>query len=126
MCIHTALSRLSGGAPMRHFDNKGSGYQQRSGDDGGGERGRLVSASIVRQPAELEAIFLSGALKVESWYAKGGVDGCVQIADGRMGYIGTVRDDVPHLLGRPATTLRQWAAIYKDQLLAFTAIAAAA
>jgi NAD(P)H dehydrogenase (quinone) len=69
---------------------------------------------IVRQPAELEAIFLCGALKVESWYAKGGVDWCVQIADGRMGYIGTVRDDVPHLLGRPATTLRQWAGIHKD------------
>jgi MFS family permease len=81
---------------------------------------------IVRQPAELEAIFLSGALKVESWYAKGGVDWCVQIADGRMGYIGTVRDDVPHLLGRPATTLRQWAGIHKDQLLAFTETAAAA
>ena len=111
---------------MRHFDNKGSGYQQRSGDDGGGERGRLVRASIVRQPAELEAIFLSGALKVESWYTKGGVDWCVQIADGRMGYIGTVRDDVPHLLGRPATTLRQWAGIHKDQLLAFTETAAAA
>ncbi|MDB5850546.1 MAG: hypothetical protein JWP29_4298 [Rhodoferax sp.] len=73
----------------------------------------------VRQPEELEAIFQSGALKVESWYARGGVEWCVQIADGRMGYIGTVRDDLPHLLGRPATTLREWAMAQRAELLAF-------
>ena len=72
----------------------------------------------VRQPAELEAIFQSGALKVESWYARGGVEWCVQIADGRMGYIGTVRDDLPHLLGRPATTLREWAVAHRAELIA--------
>ena len=31
-----------------------------------------------------------------------------QIVDGRMGYIGTVRDDVPHILGREATSFSHW------------------
>lgn len=72
------------------------------------EFGREIRCDV-RAPAEFEELFQSGALQVESWYAKGAVDWCVQVADGRMGYIGTVRDEIPHLLGRPATTLREWA-----------------
>src|ERR1700712_1018720 len=78
--------------------------------------GRPIACDV-RQPAELEAIFQSGALKVESWYARGGVEWCVQIADGRMGYIGTVRDDLPHLLGRPAISLRDWAVAHRAELV---------
>ena len=70
--------------------------------------GRPVKCDV-RDPAEFEALFKSGSLNVEHWYAKGAVDFCVQVADGRMGYIGTVRDEVPHILGRPATTFSQWA-----------------
>ena len=80
---------------------------------------RPISCNV-RKPAELEAVFQSGALKVESWYARGGVEWCVQIADGRMGYIGTVRDDLPHILGRPATTMREW---ISDNKAALTALA---
>lgn len=72
----------------------------------------------VQAPAEFEALFQSGALQVESWYAKGAVEWCVQVADGRMGYIGTVRDEIPHLLGRPATTLREWAQENRSRLQA--------
>jgi NAD(P)H dehydrogenase (quinone) len=33
-----------------------------------------------------------------------------------MGYIGSVRDDVPHVTGQPAQTLKQWAIEHRDQL----------
>jgi len=71
----------------------------------------------IRQPEEFQAIFESGALHVEHWYAKGAVDWVLQIKDGRMGYLGSVRDEVPHLLGRPATTLAQWADENREELL---------
>lgn len=72
-----------------------------------------------KQPAEFEALFQAGALNVESWYAKGAVEFCVQVVDGRMGYIGNVRDEVPYILGRPATTFKEWAIENKEQLLGF-------
>lgn len=81
------------------------------------ELGRKVVCDL-KSPEEFEALFLAGALQVESWYAKGAVDFCVQVADGRMGYIGTVKDDVPYLLGRPATSLRQWIRENRVKLLA--------
>jgi len=73
----------------------------------------------VRSPEEFEALFTSGSIDVETWYAKGAVDFCVQIADGRMGYIGNVKDEIPYLLGRPAITLREWAAENREQLIAY-------
>jgi NAD(P)H dehydrogenase (quinone) len=78
--------------------------------------GRSIQCDV-RDPSEFEALFKSGSLNVEHWYAKGAVDFCVQVADGRMGYIGTVRDEIPHLLGRSATTFSQWAAENRAQLL---------
>lgn len=81
-------------------------------------------ACDVRAPADFEELFKAGALSVEHRYAKGAVDFCIQVADGRMGYIGTVRDEIPHLLGRPATTLRTWAEENKETLLAFVTAAA--
>lgn len=41
-----------------------------------------------------------------------------QACDGQMGYIGSVRDDVPYVLGRPASTLKQWATEHSDALIA--------
>ena len=40
-----------------------------------------------------------------------------QVMDGRMGYIGTIRDDVPFVTGRPSTGFRQWATEKRDLLL---------
>jgi NAD(P)H dehydrogenase (quinone) len=37
------------------------------------------------------------------------VDYVLQIKDGRMGYLCSVRDEVPHILGPSATTLLEWA-----------------
>jgi hypothetical protein len=57
-------------------------------------------------------------IQVESWYAEGGVEFLRQVSDGQMGYIGSVRDDVPYILGRPALTLEQWATEHRDALIA--------
>ncbi|MCE5319355.1 MAG: NmrA family NAD(P)-binding protein [Parachlamydia sp.] len=42
-----------------------------------------------------------------------------QVADGRMDYIGEVRDDLPQLIGRKGMTASEWAALHKDELLKF-------
>ncbi len=62
----------------------------------------------VRHPKDMENQFKSGSREIEDWYARSSIEFCTQLSDGRMGYIGTVRDDVPYLLGRPATTFREW------------------
>ena len=70
-------------------------------------------------PDELKEVLTSTtAINVESWYAEGGVEFMRQIVDGRMGYIGSVQDDVPHVTGRPALTLKQWATDHRDELIA--------
>jgi hypothetical protein len=52
---------------------------------------------------------MSSNIPVETWYAEGVVEFMRQVMDGRMGYIGTIRDDGPFVTGRPSTTFRQWA-----------------
>jgi|SRR5579885_133314 uncharacterized protein YbjT (DUF2867 family) len=44
-------------------------------------------------------------------------ESCQQIEDGRMSYIGNVRDDVPVLLNRNGLTVRKWADIHKAELI---------
>ena len=53
----------------------------------------------------------------EPWYAEGGTDFMRQVANGQMGYIGTIRDDVPYVLGRPALKFREWAAENKERFV---------
>ena len=55
---------------------------------------------------------------MEKKYAEGGVEFMRQVADGRMGYIATVRDDGPHVTGRAATSFRAWAEENRDTLRA--------
>lgn len=71
----------------------------------------------VRHPKDMENQFKSGSGEIEDWYARSSIEFCTQLSDGRMGYIGTVRDDVPYLLGRPATTFREWATTHRMELL---------
>lgn len=40
-----------------------------------------------------------------------------QVVDGRMGYISEVRDDLPQLIGRKGMTVKDWAALHKEELL---------
>lgn len=79
--------------------------------------GRSIRCDMLG-PAELEERFKKGTVQVEDWYARSGFELLTQFADGRMGYMGTVKDDVPYLLGRPAIRVREWAQIHKAQLLA--------
>jgi NAD(P)H dehydrogenase (quinone) len=54
----------------------------------------------------------------EPAYAKGGNELFRQVEDGRMAFIGSVRDDTKKLLGREPILLRDWAKLYADELLA--------
>jgi NAD(P)H dehydrogenase (quinone) len=54
----------------------------------------------------LDAYFLG----VEQWY--------VQLNDGRMDFFGEIRDDLPLLIGRPGTSIREWVTHHRDDLLA--------
>lgn len=68
--------------------------------------------------SDMEALFKKSTMPVEDWYARRSFELLTQFDDGRMGYMGTVKDDVPYLLGRPAIGVRAWAEMHKAQLLA--------
>jgi NAD(P)H dehydrogenase (quinone) len=78
--------------------------------------GRKITCDV-HQPADMEALFKGGGLKVEDWYAKSSIEFCTQLADGRLGYFGSVRDDIPYVLGRPGTSFRAWATSHRAELL---------
>jgi uncharacterized protein YbjT (DUF2867 family) len=71
----------------------------------------------LKGPDDFRAFFMSSRIPVESWYAEGVVEFMRQVMDGRLGYIGTMRDDGPFVTGRPSTGFRQWAAENRDALL---------
>jgi NAD(P)H dehydrogenase (quinone) len=70
--------------------------------------GREIRCHI-RGPEDFLGSIADRSITVESWYAEAGVEFNRQVLDGRMGYIGTVRDDVEFVTGRPSTSLRAWA-----------------
>jgi NAD(P)H dehydrogenase (quinone) len=78
--------------------------------------GRTVICDV-RHPVDMETKIKAGKLQVEDWYARSSVEFCTQLADGRLGYFGTVRDDMPYLLGRPGTSFRDWAIAHRAELL---------
>ena len=59
-------------------------------------------------PDDFKALVSSPGAAAEPWYAEGRVDFMRQACDGPMGYVGTVRDDIPYVLGRHALTFREW------------------
>jgi NAD(P)H dehydrogenase (quinone) len=78
--------------------------------------GRDIRCDI-KHPDEFKAAMsATGDYPIEPWYAEGTLEALRQILDGRMGYIGTVRDDAPFLTGRPSMTLRQWAEENRERL----------
>lgn len=70
-----------------------------------------------RGPDDFKAMVSAPESSAEPWYAEGGTDFMRQVSDGRMGYIGTIRDDVPYVLGRPALTFQEWASAHKEEFL---------
>jgi uncharacterized protein YbjT (DUF2867 family) len=71
----------------------------------------------IKKPEDLEALFNSGNTDVEITYARNATDIMRQIQDGRMAYMGTVRDDVPYVTGKQSTSFKEWIALHKDELL---------
>ena len=78
--------------------------------------GRSITFSP-KNADHFEALVSSPDSGAEPWYAEGGTDFMRQVADGRMGYIGTIRDDVPYVLGRPALTFTEWAVEHKEEFV---------
>ncbi len=113
--------------PAKHA---GKDYWLSSDVATGAELARLLSQVLGKEitanqlgPAEFQDIFTSSSIPVELWYANGGVEVMRQVVDGRMGYIGSVRDDVPHVTGQHALTLKQWILEYREELSLSAAIA---
>lgn len=72
---------------------------------------------VAKTHEDFKALVSAPNSGAEPWYAKGGTDFMRQVANGQMGYIGTIRDDVPYVLGRPALTFRKWAAENKEKFV---------
>ena len=53
----------------------------------------------------------------EPAYAKGGLEFYRYVEDGRMAYVGSVKDDTKKILGREPLLLRQWAKLHAYELL---------
>src|SRR6266436_77393 len=53
----------------------------------------------------------------EPAYAKGGLEFFRYVEDGRMAYVGSVKDDTEKILGREPLLLRKWAKLHVNELL---------
>jgi uncharacterized protein YbjT (DUF2867 family) len=78
--------------------------------------GRPIRCDL-KSPDDLKALLLHPDSPMERNYAEAVVEFMRQVIDGRMGYVGTVRDDVPFVTGRPSTSFRQWATENRETLL---------
>ncbi|HEX6564102.1 MAG TPA: hypothetical protein VF020_07455, partial [Chthoniobacterales bacterium] len=78
---------------------------------------RKISAEM-KAPEHFPAYMArtSPEFKVEPWYGGAILEFLKQVADGRMGYIGTLRDDGPSVTGRPSMMLREWAEANRHRL----------
>jgi len=52
----------------------------------------------------------------EPAYAKGGLEFFRYVEDGRMAYVGSVKDDTERILGREPLLLREWAKLHVNEL----------
>jgi NAD(P)H dehydrogenase (quinone) len=53
----------------------------------------------------------------EPAYAKGGLEFFRYVEDGRMAFVGSVKDDTKKILGREPLLLREWAKLHANELL---------
>ncbi|NJK52122.1 MAG: NmrA family NAD(P)-binding protein [Leptolyngbyaceae cyanobacterium SU_3_3] len=90
----------------------------------GAEAAAILSAVLkqeihcdYKQPEDLGALLMSGDIPVEPNYAEASVEFMRQVMDGRMGYIGSVRDDVQFVAGKPSTSFEKWAIENRDRLM---------
>ena len=78
--------------------------------------GRTFTA-IVRKPEAFESDAEQPDSIFEPAYAKGGLEFFRYVEDGRMAYVGSVKDDTKKILGREPLSLRQWAKLHAYELL---------
>ena len=78
--------------------------------------GRPINCKVMG-PKALAELLANPQFPMEPNYGAAAVEFMRQVVDGRMAYIGTVRDDVPFVTGRPSTPFRQWATENRETLL---------
>jgi NAD(P)H dehydrogenase (quinone) len=78
--------------------------------------GRKFTAAVRKADGFQDVAAQPGSV-FEPAYAKGGFEFLEQVEDGRMAYIGSVRDDTKKLLGREPLLLRDWAKLHANELL---------
>ena len=69
-----------------------------------------------RQPGQVFEDFGMDEQRADPYFL-GVKEFCRQVIDGRMAYIGNVRDDMKLLFNRPGMTLREWATLHKTELI---------
>jgi NAD(P)H dehydrogenase (quinone) len=69
-----------------------------------------------RQPGQIFEDFGMDEQRADPYFL-GVKEFCRQVIDGRMAYIGNVRDDMKLLFNRPGMTLREWATLHKTELI---------
>src|SRR5712675_363020 len=78
--------------------------------------GRKFTASVLDAETFLNETTQPGSM-FEPAYSKGGFEFFRYVEDGRMAYVGTVRDDTKKILGREPLLLREWAKVHANELL---------
>ena len=69
-----------------------------------------------RQPGQVFEDFGMDEQRADPYFL-GVKEFCQQVIDGRMAYIGNVRDDMKLLFNRPGMTLREWATLHKTEMI---------
>ena len=77
--------------------------------------GRKFTAAVREADAFQSAAAQPGSA-FEPAYAKGGLELFRQVEDGRMAYVGSLRDDTKTILGREPLLLREWAKLHANEL----------
>ena len=78
--------------------------------------GRKFTAAVLDAETFLNETTQPGSM-FEPAYSKGGFEFFRYVEDGRMAYVGTVRDDTKTILGREPLLLREWAKVHANELL---------
>ncbi|OQV12740.1 hypothetical protein BV898_12971 [Hypsibius exemplaris] len=81
----------------------------------GGALGKKFGYALKSPDTDFEKYL--GQSGIERWYLDGLRIWFKLVCSGEMGYIGTVRDDVPFVTGQPSLKLKDWIAQHKEVLL---------
>jgi uncharacterized protein YbjT (DUF2867 family) len=73
--------------------------------------------AAVRDAERFRNDALQSGSTFEPAYAKGGLEFFRYVEDGRMAYVGSLKDDTKKILGREPLLLREWAKLHANELL---------